>query len=468
MELSQEILATHRDLSQASLQFLEYVRRTPGAASRREFPPPTEPAWISGFPYPVQPWPLFVGEDKRRDLERASSGVLELIRQIPGRLLGGDPKRISAFYGLPEHVASLLLDPPNGLAGAVARCDVIDSPAGVKCIEPNVAANLGGWELRFWAEHRRRDRHVARFLAESGLAPTYRDPARELLRHVVVETETLPAARQGEINVLLAVPGDILKEVIKTEAADLARLYQEVLQELGEGRRGKLSVIGYPQADVTLRQGALFRGNDRIHAVIEFTEPPLATPPEIFRTFKAERLQLFNGPLPTLLGTKKSLALLSEHEESDLLTAEEREVIGRHIAWTRLARPGSTRYRGESVDLRELLAARRDEFVLKPAIGSRGDGVWVGRHTAPEAWESALDTAFAGGGRTWLAQEYAESRPYLFQEGEEGAGPHDLVWGVFSFAGRYGGALLRMVPRGTREGVINSARGAEEGFPYEV
>lgn len=466
MELSQEIIATHRDLSPASLQFLEYVRRTPGATCRREYPPPTDPAWISGFPYPVQPWPLFVGEAKRRELERASSGVVELIRQIPGRLLDNDPERISAFYGLPEHIVPLLLDPPNGLAGAVARCDVIDSPDGVKCIEPNMAANLGGWELRYWADQRRKHSGFAGFCAELEAPPAYRDPARELLRHVVADTERQPEAQPGELNIVLAVPGSFVDAVRRTEAVELERLYQEVLGELGGGRRGKLVVTGYPQCDLTVRRGYLYRGNDRIHAVLEFTEPPLSTPSEVYRVFKAERVQVYNGPLPGNLGSKKSLALLSEHEESDRLTAEERETIRRHVPWTRFVREGTARHRGETVSLLDLLAAHREDFVLKPALGSRGEGVMVGAHAAPEAWEQGLRTAAAEG--RWLAQERVPSRPYLFQYGEEGAAPHDLVWGVFSFGGRYGGALLRMVPRGTKEGVINSARGAEEGFPYEV
>src|SRR4029079_4742102 len=135
------------------------------------------------------------------------------------------------------------------------------------------------------------------------------------------------------------------------------------------------------------------------------------------------------------LGTKRSLALLSEHEESDLLSVEERETVRRHVAWTRVVRPGPTRYRGESTELLDLLAARREEFVLKPALGSRGEGVTVGYHASPAAWEQEIQLAAAEAGR-WLAQEHAPSRPYLFQHGAEGSAPYDLVWGVFSFAGR--------------------------------
>lgn len=51
---------------------------------------------------------------------------------------------------------------------------------------------------------------------------------------------------------------------------------------------------------------------------------------------------------------------------------------------------------------------------------------------------------------------------------EVGAGPHDVVWGTFCFGDRYGGGFLRMMPRGEGDGIINAARGATEGFLFEI
>jgi hypothetical protein len=93
--------------------------------------------------------------------------------------------------------------------------------------------------------------------------------------------------------------------------------------------------------------------------------------------------------------------------------------------------------------------------------------VIVGLRTAPEDWRVQVTQAFAEG--RWLVQEYLESRPYLFQQGDRGVAIHDLVWGMFCFGATYGGGFVRMVPRDrNRTGVINSARGADEGIIFEV
>jgi hypothetical protein len=65
-------------------------------------------------------------------------------------------------------------------------------------------------------------------------------------------------------------------------------------------------------------------------------------------------------------------------------------------------------------------------------------------------------------------QEHVESRPYLYQLGEQGSAVHDVIWGLFCFGNLYGGAFLRMLPKGSGDGVINSARGATEGILLEV
>jgi hypothetical protein len=92
--------------------------------------------------------------------------------------------------------------------------------------------------------------------------------------------------------------------------------------------------------------------------------------------------------------------------------------------------------------------------------------VAFGHQTAPGAWARLVEEAVAKGG--WLAQERADSRPYIYQVGEQGYGVHNLVWGTFCFGEIFGGGFLRMIPQGIGDGVINSARGATEGLLFEV
>jgi hypothetical protein len=91
--------------------------------------------------------------------------------------------------------------------------------------------------------------------------------------------------------------------------------------------------------------------------------------------------------------------------------------------------------------------------------------VVLGRFTSPEEWEAVVRSALASG--DWVVQEYVESLPYLFQDGEQGCSPHDVVWGPFVFGATYAGAILRVQPKAL-EGIVNLTRGASEGILLEV
>jgi len=108
----------------------------------------------------------------------------------------------------------------------------------------------------------------------------------------------------------------------------------------------------------------------------------------------------------------------------------------------------------------------QDQLVLKKALGYAGEDVIVGRFTKRPVWQKAVQKALIDGG--WLLQEYVSSRPYPFQAGDEGVLDHDVVWGLFCFDRRYGGGFLRMNPRGSGDGVINSHQGAVKGLLLEV
>ena len=44
---------------------------------------------------------------------------------------------------------------------------------------------------------------------------------------------------------------------------------------------------------------------------------------------------------------------------------------------------------------------------------------------------------------------------------------HDLIWGIFTFGGRYGGTFMRAKAVGLSDGIVNTASGAMELLLYE-
>jgi hypothetical protein len=127
---------------------------------------------------------------------------------------------------------------------------------------------------------------------------------------------------------------------------------------------------------------------------------------------------------------------------------------------------GKTTYHDESVSLPDFLISARDRLVLKLGIGFAGKDVNVGKFTPADEWNECVRTALSDGG--WIVQEYLESHPYIFADGEGALQTQDIVWGMFCFGNRYGGGYLRMLPKGVRRGVVNTTGGAVEGPIFEV
>lgn len=102
--------------------------------------------------------------------------------------------------------------------------------------------------------------------------------------------------------------------------------------------------------------------------------------------------------------SKLIMWLLSDEDApgADLLDAELREAIRAHVPWSRIVRPGPTRYQGERIDLLHFARTNRERLVLKPNDDYGGKGVLLGWETTALDWEHAL--------------EVAQHSPYLLQE----------------------------------------------------
>jgi hypothetical protein len=207
---------------------------------------------------------------------------------------------------------------------------------------------------------------------------------------------------------------------------------------------GGLSVDGHP-----------------LHALAEYYEGSVEATRLPFRIFKTGRLNLFSGHVSWLLSDKRNLALVSEYADTDEFTAAERELIHRHVPWTRRVQRGSATRGGRGIRIPDDLPERREELVLKKASSIGGRHVHVGKFRTADEWARVIERALHDG--DWIVQEYLQTVPYCFQTGAHGAGPHDMVWGLFVFGDHYGGAFLRMQPAGDASGLVNTNHGAEVG-----
>ena len=106
----------------------------------------------------------------------------------------------------------------------------------------------------------------------------------------------------------------------------------------------------------------------------------------VLAALRARAVVMVNPFHAELVGHKALFAALSDPASHDLLSADERAAVRKHVPWTRVL---------ERSLLPDLIA-RRQRLVLKPAHGFGGHGVTLGWHVDDAAWRAALDAALRG------------------------------------------------------------------------
>ena len=452
-------LENHGRLSRASREFVEHAVATPELQDRASYAPLDDPARMSE--YMLQAWPTLESRRLVEEAARASAALAELIRSIPGRVFRSQPLPLARFYGLDLEEAQVLaevLGNRDSFPAGASRGDFVWDAQEFRLVEMNMSSNLGGWKGAIWGELYRKVPLLRGFLSGDRDRPRSRDTLRIFFEHVLREA-TGRLELERELNVGLVVSDD--HPGADDRAAVGERALRAVLAAQAPSLRGFLTRCSYRDLDATA-DGAHHRGR-RLHVLVNHQEDETPTP--IYRCWLRGRVLMFNGPVTHLWGNKANLAVLSELQDTALFTSEERDLIRRHVVWTREVRPGSIEFRGRTLPLSELLRCQRENLVLKPTLGKGGEGVLVGLSTRREAWEAAVARAFDQPG--WIVQEWIESAALLYQTPSQGFDSHDVVWGFLNFGDRYGGCLVRTAPR-TGDRVVNGARGASEGMVFEV
>ncbi|MBW8873683.1 MAG: hypothetical protein JF614_01850 [Acidobacteria bacterium] len=457
---SEELQSSHRSISQQDFRFREFARTCPELLERSKFSALDQKRHL--LKYAIQAWPTFVGREKLAEFQRVSAGINRLIRQIPARIFRNDPAKFSDFYEIGSSVlAEIVLSEPSGVETVLSRGDFIETRSGFKCIEFNFTPSLGGWETSVLVGMHLEVPATAEFIRSSGIAVKYTNTMQKFFFHVIDEAARKGLCPDGELNIALVVVRENSAYLTHAAAEYLNAEYDLAKQELQGRLRGTLEICQY--GALVPSRDALFLNRRKIHAVVELSGE--ITPPGVYRCFKANKLVLLNGPLSPILSNKQNIALLSEHASSPIFSAEEQELLLKHIPWSRQVTAREVEYLGTRVSLPDLLAHRREDLVLKEVRSYGGKDVIVGRFASAEKWEKQARLALEKGG--WIVQEHMESLPYLFQCGAYGCAPHDAIWGPFYLGDTYGGAILRVQPK-SAGGPVNLSLAATEGIVLEV
>ena len=191
-----------------------------------------------------------------------------------------------------------------------------------------------------------------------------------------------------------------------------------------EYRDGELRADGEP-IDVVYRRlltGELLSREDEVRPLLDACRARVVC---VVNSFRAK-----------LLDKKMLFALLHDPRVSSSYTKEEREVVARHVPWTRRVEHGKTAGPdGGEIDLVPWIAERRMDLVLKPNDQVGGRGVVIGANVEPSVWERALKLALVdpsivqrrvplpsamfpevgAAGELYFSRRYLEPDAYLFR-----------------------------------------------------
>ena len=461
MEITEEIKDTLSKLSKVNLDFLEYVEKNPACLERSNFKELEE---LRRKYHLLQPWPTFLSKEKRDIFRDAGIKLFALMKSIPKRLFNNDIEKMSAYYALPAQVLNLQMEgvTEEHLDSLIARGDFILSASGLKCLEYNIAGNLGGWGLSLWESLYLKNPLILRFLEQYGVTIKNENFLEIFLEHCIESAENLVSlAGDSEINVAMVSKKSEGRDPLGIYAY-LDKLIKDLLKTKQSSLSGNVFVCDYPYLEI--KDDWVYYKGKRIHVLTEnYTG---LVPPPIFKVFMSGHIRIMNGPVTGLLSSKLNLALLSEHEDSGIFNDEEREAIKKYVPWSRRIVPGETVYGEKRVQMEDFVLSNKDNLVIKPSLGFGGDGVYIGRSTAESEWRRLVKTALRR--KDYLVQEVVKSISPLYQYGEAGTARYDLAWGFFIFGSRYGGTFLRVIPQKDGPRIVNTHQGAQISAVFDV
>jgi uncharacterized circularly permuted ATP-grasp superfamily protein len=150
---------------------------------------------------------------------------------------------------------------------------------------------------------------------------------------------------------------------------------------------------------------------------------------------------------------KAFFAVLTDSKNAKYFSDEERELIQRHVPWTRVVADEKTEYDGEPIELLEYIRKNQKHLVMKPSDEYGGKGVTLGWEVEKKEWEKTIEDALPGGKAAkeqgcWIVQERIPMRrgsfPYI-GKGNKVEYKNMLVdFAPYMFRGKVAGYLTRL------------------------
>jgi hypothetical protein len=228
--------------------------------------------------------------------------------------------------------------------------------------------------------------------------------------------------------------------------------------------RDAFTTLGVPTVicdprDLEFDGSSLFAGGRRIDLVYRrvLINDMIARPADcraLVQAYQARAVCVANSLRCKIPHKKAFFAVLTDDTYRHLFSADERELIRRHIPWTAVVRDGVVLRDGRMVDLVPYLRSHRDTLVIKPNDEYGGTGVTLGWETSAAQWDEVIARALAEADSVWVAQEKIAVRreqfPICNQAEPGGTAIREMLvdFAPYVFRGRVAGFLTRLSSTG--------------------
>ncbi|MFI7211128.1 hypothetical protein ACIBP4_09800 [Micromonospora maritima] len=388
--------------------------------------------------------PPVLTADAFRELNEVCDRIAQLILEACRRRAGtaGELRRL---LDVPDG-ETRLLDPDEALHDgllAAYRPDVLFS-GGVPCIvEYNIDSSLGGGFDADTVIQRYAELYGARDLLD-GLRPA---PSLLDQRFVAIR-DTLGLPEGARVALLMDFEADY-------PGLDDPETFIRILSPLvDQARPFGIDLVIAPVATATVDgESRLVVGGAPVDALFRLFVPNRVTPSAgldaVAAALAAGTLPMFVSSAAWLLSNKLNYAWL--WADLDLLPEPDRALICRYVPHTVAL----------TADQLDRALAEQADLVAKPAGGSAGHGVLIGREMSAVAWEDGVRAAIDAGGNILQRYHEADRVAMDFVQIETGETvTAEVPWSLapYLFGRTASGALARVGYPGC-EGVLNLARG---------
>jgi hypothetical protein len=398
--------------------------------------------------------PLFIGQDESERLNADLQHLRAALVSLPDRLYGGDLTAFGTAAGMTAAQISAVQRSRTGNVTPLARADLYSGASGLRLLEFNMGSTVDGIEAGHICQAMLRHPLLAEFAREHQLS--YADTLGKHLSLILGGTGFAP----GSFPMVAVVdwPDHFFR--IRPFLHAVTRQWRTMGLDAHACHIGQLKTGG---GRVTLR-GRKVDIIFRIFLAEHLLSPegPALIDPVLDAVARGE-VTLFSPLDGQLFASKTALAMLSDQANRHLFSPAEQAAIDRILPWTRMVRPGpATLEDGSTVDLLDYAASHPGDLVLKPALLHGGIGVVPGWDpgTSAELWRNHLAKA-AGG--PYVIQRRIRPVPELFpgENGEPAA--WNVVWGVYTGVGGFGGIHTRAGSVESGLAVLNLSAGAHIG-----